>query len=221
MTNVECIELPTVHSFKDLSGQRFGRWKVLQWGGAVQTGWLCRCDCGFLGFVKSQTLRNKRSAQCQDCHNAWVKEKMTKHAGWKHELYNIWSGMNRRCYEPGNNKYHIYGGRGIKVCKKWKEDPYQFFKDMGPRPSKNYTVDRIDGDGDYAPGNCRWATQKEQQRNRRVQRLITYNGETKCIAEWAEQYGMNQNTLRSRFNLGWDFERAVTEPIRFINRGNF
>jgi len=121
--------------------------------------------------------------------------------------------MRQRCYNKSDEKFPIYGGRGIVVSERWK-DFQNFLDDMGERPSSHHSLDRIDTNGNYEPGNCRWATQTEQQRNRRNNRLITYNGQTKCVREWEDFLGFHVGTLQARLLHGWTVEDAFTRPIR-------
>ena len=121
----------------------------------------------------------------------------------KHPLYDIWRGMMTRCYRETNAAYHRYGGRGIRVCKRWHSFRH-FVSDMAPRvPGRS--IDRIDNDGDYKPSNCRWATAQQQGRNSVSARLITWRGQTRCVAEWAEHLGIVRNTLFMRL-------RKTTNP---------
>lgn len=120
--------------------------------------------------------------------------------------------MRARCKYPSQVSYKHYGGRGIKICPAW-EVYEQFLADMGVCPEK-HTLDRIDSDGDYKPGNCRWATMKTQQRNRTNNQLLTFNGKSQPIALWAEELGMKQKTLRARISdYGWTVAEALTKPV--------
>lgn len=129
--------------------------------------------------------------------------------------YNVWSSMIQRCHNPKNTAYPYYGGRGITVCDRWRKSFVAFLADVGERPSRGYTLDRHpDKNGHYEPGNVRWATRKVQQRNMRSNRLITFRGEVRSVAEWSEHFGLNKSTLFGRlFRYGWPVERALTEPV--------
>lgn len=126
--------------------------------------------------------------------------------------YTAWVNMRGRCLNPNNAGYKNYGGRGIMVCTRWKAFT-AFYADMGPRLLPSLTIDRINNDGDYEPGNCRWATQKQQRRNARSNHHLTFHGETMCMSEWEERLGMNPSVLSSRIRRGWNVERALTEPL--------
>ncbi len=109
--------------------------------------------------------------------------------------------MRDRCGNPRKNCFHRYGGRGIRVCDRW--DSFEnFLADMGTRPSRDHTLDRINNDGDYEPNNCRWATRKEQGRNTSATHFVEFKGERLCIAEWSERLGIRQNTLVRRVQKG-------------------
>jgi hypothetical protein len=136
-----------------------------------------------------------------------------RHGRSRTPIHRVWSTMVERCTSPKSKKWPLYGGRGIRVCERWLTFE-NFLADMGERPSAGHTLDRIDTDGHYEPGNVRWATQTEQQRNRRNNRLITFRGETLCLAAWAERVGLSIGTLGFRVRSGWPVERAITEPKR-------
>lgn len=123
-----------------------------------------------------------------------------------------WVHMLNRCIKPGTRGYENYGGRGIKVCERWL-DFLNFLEDMGV-PPKGYSLDRIDNNGNYEPGNCRWASKETQVRNARSNRNITFNGVTKCVAEWAREYGINKLTIRARILAGWPVEKLFIPPTK-------
>lgn len=127
--------------------------------------------------------------------------------------YNVWCSMRQRCDNPNNQRYADYGGRGIKVCERWQKFE-NFLADMGARPKyPAHTLERRDNDGDYTPGNCRWATYEEQQNNKRNNHRLTYQGETMTVAEWARKLGVRDQLLRVRLHRGWDLERVLSPPI--------
>ncbi len=121
--------------------------------------------------------------------------------------------MVQRCHNPKNHAYSRYGGRGIEVCQRWRDSFVDFMADVGPRPSLAHEIDRIDNEKGYAPGNVRWATSKQQGRNRSTNHRITALGETLCIVEWSERTGLSKETIRQRLKRGWSPERAVTAPL--------
>jgi hypothetical protein len=132
--------------------------------------------------------------------------------------YTIWQGMKARCFNTKTRPFAAYGARGITVCERWRNSFEAFFADMGSRPSPAHSLDRIDNDGNYEPGNCRWATQKQQTRNRRNNLLVTVDGVTRCASEWSERLGVDRNTVRDRIKRGWLPDVAVTKPSRTRRR---
>lgn len=126
------------------------------------------------------------------------------------KAYTAWHAMMRRCYEPKHQAFKNYGARGITVCERW-HDFATFYSDMGPRPA-GMTLDREHNDGPYAPWNCRWSPWRDQQRNRRSNRLLTVGGRTATLTEWAEESGLQVGTLWRRLKQGWPVERAVQTP---------
>lgn len=150
-----------------------------------------------------------------------------KHGGCGTRLYGTWSGMKQRCFDPNAISYSSHGGRGIRVCSRWRGDFAAFRDDIGERPAVGMSIDRIDNEGHYSCGRCeecrangwpmnvRWATQAAQMRNTRVNRLLTCGGVTKPLKDWAELAGVTPMLLTQRLDvLGWDAERAVTTPPR-------
>lgn len=122
-----------------------------------------------------------------------------------------WHHMHDRCGDPDHPSYHRYGGRGITVCAEWL-DFETFYRDMGPRPSPKHTLERIKNDLGYCKDNCKWATRAEQAHNNRRTRLITFNGETLCLREWARRIGVHHSTIANRIQAGWSMERVLTRP---------
>jgi hypothetical protein len=165
--------LATEHVPEDMTGWVFGQWTVLGPGeprprsGFVN--WRCRCSCGEERLVASGSLRQGKSTSCDHEGNGRRASlaKRTIHGLSSTSEYSIWGNMRRRCYNTTDKSYASYGGRGIKICAEWKNDFLAFYADMGPRPSPLHSVDRINVDGNYEPGNCRWATATEQTHNRR------------------------------------------------------
>lgn len=127
--------------------------------------------------------------------------------------YNVWNNMMHKCYDKKHMNYAYYGGRGITVVKRW-HDFERFYADMGPAPS-GLTLERKNNALGYSPANCLWATRKEQARNRRSNRVLTYGGATQCLMAWAHQTGLDRRTIARRIDvLGWPTERALTEAVR-------
>jgi len=138
----------------------------------------------------------------------------TQHGGRHTPEYAAWTRMKRRCYNPKQDHYDRYGGRGIAVCARWLNSFENFLADMGPRPSPKHSIERKDNDRDYEPANCVWATLTEQTRNRCTNKLLTYKGRTQCLAAWAEEIGIGRSTLDRRIrHYKWPIERALTTPV--------
>jgi len=200
---------------KDLTGQRFGRLTVLGYCGRNRfenIEWLCRCECGNETVKTTSSLVSGRTVAC-GCYNA-----SRTHGKAGTTEYQTWSAMIQRCTTPGHKAYPDYGGRGIKVCARWRRSFQNFLDDMGPRPGKEYSLDRIDNDGDYEPSNCRWTTQLEQMNNRRMNHRLTFNGENLTINQWAAKLGINSTAIHRRIALGWPVERILTEPVAYGRR---
>lgn len=138
---------------------------------------------------------------------------MSKKKYYRQAEKKIWDAMKYRCLKKSSDAYPSYGGRGITICKEWLKFE-NFIKDMGLLPSSKYSLERIDNNKNYEPSNCKWATQKEQCRNKRSNVKMTYNGETKILIEWAEAYNLTGYLLMRRLYCGWDFERALLTPKR-------
>ena len=126
--------------------------------------------------------------------------------------YLTWRQMRDRCFNPSSHDYHKYGGRGITVCEEWRHSFVTFFTDMGPRPD-GLTIERINNDGNYDPENCRWATVKEQARNTRFTRHITFAGKTMCMKDWAKHLGLSYTAFRERV-AKWPIEKAISFPYQ-------
>ena len=135
--------------------------------------------------------------------------------GYTHPLYNAWKNMRRRCDNPNTKWYKNYGGRGIKVCEEWNADPLEFIHwALSNGWEQGLTLDRIDNNGNYEPNNCQWISRQDQLLNRRNNRVMTLNGKTQTMKEWADELGINPQTLSNRVNRqGWSDEKALTEPI--------
>lgn len=127
--------------------------------------------------------------------------------------YGVWVNMLARCFNKKHRSFCYYGGRGICVCPRWQESFDAFVLDMGRRPSPAHSLDRVDNDGNYEPGNTRWATRSQQQRNRRSRPIVEFRGERLTIAEWSERFGIRNRTLIGRFANGWSAERALLTPV--------
>lgn len=203
--------------FKDLTGQTFGRLTAVapccQIGQKRGISWVCNCKCGNQKVVVSYELISGKTQSCRCLQREVFRAITSTHGMSSSSTYKIWRDMNDRCSNEKRQDYSRYGGRGIEVCERWQNSFESFLEDMGERP-EGLTLDRIDVNGNYEPSNCRWATQKEQQRNKRNSRFLTYKGETLTLAEWSERTGIGVGTLWRRLELGWSVEAALTVAIR-------
>lgn len=199
----------------DLTGTRFGSLVVVERLHIDSNNRLyrCLCDCGRPHIARSSNLKAGRTSNC-GC-SRYKHNGRSRNGNKTSRLYYIWESMRQRCTNPASTSYHNYGGRGIGVCTEWSDfGPfYDWAMLNGYEP--HLTIDRIDNDGDYTPENCHWATHKDQARNTRANRLVTFRGDTKCVMEWAEILDINVVTLHARlFRYGWPIERALTEKVR-------
>lgn len=186
---------------KDLTGQIFGRWTVSSRSNNDINGqahWLCRCDCGVEARVNGTNLRTGKSVSCGCFKDESVSARSKTHGLTQSRTYRIWANMLSR-----TNQKHIravdYADRGIGVCESWKKFD-QFLADMGECPSDQHSIDRINNDLGYSQENCRWATQIEQANNTRANNTVSLNGDTKSLAQWSRETGINYSTLRNRVN---------------------
>lgn len=205
----------------NLSGKQFGKLTVIEYagkrqrpGGSFSYDWRCRCECGNEFIADGNCIRRGSATSC-GCDNS---EKLCDHGMSKpehpqHWAWIVWSGMRRRCYTVSDSAYNRYGGRGIKICDAWLESVRQFYADMGDRPTPKHTIERIDNNGNYEPGNCVWATRAEQTENQRSTKLLTFQGESLSISKWARRLGISRRTLSRRIASGWTVEQALhTNP---------
>lgn len=200
------------NQFVDLTGRQFGRLLVVGFGGRRKRArvWLCRCSCGTTRVVYGSHLVQGNTRSC-GCYSADFHRKHGRsHKG--DSTYDTWDAMKQRCSNPNNRAYHNYGGRGITVCQRWLTFE-NFLADMGERP-EHRSLDRIDNDRNYEPGNCRWATKRQQENNTRRNVILEYQGTKKTVTEWARALGICPSTLRLRLWRGWDTERALSHPAR-------
>ncbi len=202
--------------FKLEIGDKFSEWEVIGERVVGKNQIKCRCSCGKESVVRITRLANSESRSC-GCLQI---KQMTKHGLASSLEYKTWKTMISRCYKEYNPSYKWYGAKGIRVCDRWLESIENFIEDMGNRPSKKYSIDRIDGDKDYNKENCKWSTRHEQASNTSSNRNITAFGKTLCLSEWSRKFKINYTTLRTRLLKGWDPEKALTTPPdqRYSNR---
>lgn len=213
----------------DLTNKQFGRLTVIKRTGTHTTPnggktptWLCICECGNCVEVLGSNLRkgNTKSCGCLQKEYAHQQTNTLRHGEEGTRLYKIWQQMKYRCSNsPSNNHYDNYAARGITVCDEWAND-YSTFAEWARQNgySDELTIDRIDVNGNYEPSNCRWATMAEQNRNKTTTFYVTIDGETKCLKDWAREFGIKYSTVQMRIERGWKVEDALTAPIRSHGR---
>lgn len=194
-------------------GDRFGRLVVDQVGRTEDRRYLCvcHCDCGRVGLIAQfEHLETGSTVSC----GCATKDRMTTHGQSSHRLFKRWQSMMGRCYRPRASGYENYGARGIRVCERW-HDPAAFLADMAGSFVEGLELDRYpDNDGDYEPGNVRWATPKQNQYNRRITNTATYKGRTMPLGDWSTEIGIPLKLLTKRIvERGWQVERAFETPI--------
>ena len=207
--------------FKDLTGSKFGRLFVINQSekhiypsGSSRITWNCKCDCGSILKVRSNSLTSGNTTSCGCLQIEKTKERSITHGMTKSPEYRTWQNAKRRCLNPKSKDYEYYGGRGIAMCEEWINDFETFLKDMGNRP-KNGTLERINVNLGYCAENCKWATMKEQCNNRSNNRLIEYNGEIKTLQQWADIIGVHSDKVRHRVNKG----KTINEIYKLNNDG--
>jgi hypothetical protein len=230
-------------TIRDLTGQRFGILTVKHRGenyyrknGEFRgVGWVCACDCGVDKTFESYNLVSGNTKSCGCKKHKWgtsgrkrvLTDTQRKHNNrmhyWRSPEKYIWKAMKSRCLDPRNKGYYRYGGRGITVHKDFLGDfgLERFIAEIGKRPTPHHTVDRIDNSRGYEPGNIRWATRVQQARNTSRNCVLTMNGRSQTLTEWAAETGIRRETISMRIKkMGWDIERALTTPAdeRFGSR---
>lgn len=203
----------------------------LRKGGGTERWFCCLCECGKKTDVPLKRLRSGKTRSCgclvvppNPCTRVLDPSFVRSE---DHPDYSVFQGMKKRCYDKSKKEFSNYGGRGICICSGWKKSFKAFISDMGPRPSKEHSIDRKDNNGNYSCGhcdecvangwtaNCRWATSAEQRRNRGDVVMLTFQGETMCMSDWADRYGMSKVTLWHRLNdKKMTLELALTTPVR-------
>ena len=171
---------------------------------------LCKCDCGNEKKLFLVNLRAGTTKSC-GCLKKYLDKKGT-HLKTGSREYRSWGSMKQRCTNKNAKEYNNYGGRGIKICEEWLDNFETFYKDMGDRP-EGTSIDRIDNNGNYTLGNCRWSTRKEQQNNMRNVKKYKFKNQTMTISEWSQKISIESHTLYTRVRRGWGFKRAIETPV--------
>lgn len=210
--------MPPARKVIDLTGQQFDRLTVLHLsqtrpgGSGRHAFWVCRCVCGNTTEVSSHHLR---VGQIKSCGCLFVEgtNRYRLHGRTNTREFAAWTAIRKRCYDPNASNYSIYGGRGITVCDRWRDDFAAFYADMGTCPP-GHSLDRKDNEGPYSTDNCRWANARTQANNRSNNRRLSFNGIERTVTEWARTMGIQKSALFGRLRSGWPIERALTEPIQ-------
>lgn len=192
----------------ELGGLRFGRLLVIE---RVGKKWRCVCDCGAESFALSHLLRKGKKRSCGCLRRETTSKTHSKHGKCDSSIYSRWHHMIRRCTDSSHRTFKHYGGRGIKVCERWRTFE-NFYADMGDPPD-GLTLERKDVNGDYCPENCVWASQKTQTRNQRRTLMANINGEKKSVRDWCDMLGLNSGSVTSRIQRGWSAEKAILTPL--------
>lgn len=198
--------------FQDLTGMKFGRLVVLglaykkpRKNGGYMYYWRCRCECGNIKIVRGECLKIGNTKSCGCLRLQILEESRTKHGLCKTNAFYVWYGAKNRCYNPNATGYENYGGRGITMYEPWINDFaafYEYVSQLEHFGEAGYSLDRIENDENYEPGNLRWATRAEQNRNQRRNVIVEYDGQEMTLAEAAEKSGINYQTLHSRYKAG-------------------
>jgi hypothetical protein len=212
----------------DITGQRFGRLSIIRRAGRTsyrQATWECLCTCGVTIVATGSNLKSGTTKSCGCLKSATtVARNMSRRLAYSAVrddklTYQVWQSMIARCYLRSHPSFSKYGQKGVYVCDEWRTSFENFIKYVGTRPSIGHSIDRFPNQtGNYAPGNVRWATSVEQARNRKTNVLITHNGETRCIAAWAEIVGVGKATIAYRKRAGWTDSGALTVVPNHNNR---
>lgn len=203
---------------ESIIGKRYGKLKVVSFekfvisnAGIKTSLWKCKCDCGNEIYVKRNYLTNGDVKSCGCLKTELLIKRSSKHGKCRTKLYYVFCAMKQRCYNPKSKSYSSYGGRGITICDEWLSDFNTFYAWAVESGYKNtLTIERLNVNGNYEPNNCTWIPMSDQSKNRRVNRVYSYNGKEKNISEWAKELGINRYTLSGRIDkLGYSFEEAI------------
>lgn len=201
----------------DMLGMRFGNLLVIERAPnrGTSAAWLCRCDCGNKVIRSGGGLRLGQTLSCGCLRvEKLVNRNIRNTKGTTvHPCYETWRSMVRRCTDTSHSSYKDYGLKGVTVCARWRDSFLDFIHDMGDRPA-GFTIERNDSTGNYDPGNCRWATYKEQAANRSNVRLVNINGKALTIPDACAQFGTIPSTAHARLRRGWELFDAVSTPAR-------
>ena len=197
----------------NLTGQRFSKLvvqSICRQDGSNRMHWLCLCDCGNTIVVRADNLKHGLTRSCGCLRIEATGVGAVTHGMCGTPEYEIWKGIKKRCCAEDYIEFPQYGGRGITICDEWKESFEAFYRDMGPRPSPEHSIDRRDNNKGYSKENCRWATLVEQANNRRDNLYFDFDGDRKTLTEWCREFGLNYNRIRYLIlKKGMSFEDAI------------
>lgn len=205
-----------------LQGKSFGSLRVLKQAPSGKGGgsrWECLCSCGKVLTVDGGCLSSGNTKSCGHGKAEAARDRFFKHGQSGSKEYWVWSGMIQRCTNKNHDAYYRYGGRGITVCERWASSFENFIKDLGHRPSDNHTLERIENDKGYMPGNVKWATKLDQGKNKCNNRLITVNGKTQHLNQWARDLGIDRTILKDRVHRKWSDEETILIPVGARRKG--
>lgn len=211
------------YRMEDISGSSFGRLTVVRYSHkkGAKFMWLCRCECGKQSIVSRSDLTTGHTASCGCLLIETTRARSITHGetanGKVSKEFLTWCSMIGRCRRPSCKFYYRYGGRGIKVCKRWNSFD-NFLADMGRRPSPRHSLDRINNDGDYTPSNCRWATKMQQASNTSRNHWVSAFGVRKTLSQWSRRYGLGIPVIIRRLKMGWPPGVAVALPPQKLRR---
>lgn len=199
---------------KPIIGLRFGKLVVSRVFRNPEA-WFCECICD-CGQTCQFPIRDVRHGDNRSCGCLKTQAKHFSHRLTGAPAYRRWQDMLTRCENTNSRSFKNYGGRGIKVCQRWRKFEH-FLEDMGS-PKKGQTLERKDNEGDYSPDNCRWASRAEQAINKRNNRRFSFGGKTQTLAEWARETGLHHTTILARLKLNWPLQKALTQPTRHAHK---
>ena len=200
--------------FVDLTGRKFGKLTAIRpfcQNRAKQYLWECKCECGGTSVVVGSNLIRGNTKACGCVRITEIADRTRKHGMSKERIFSIWVGMRKRCNNKKSAAYKDYGGRGISISEEWGVFE-NFYNDMKDGYSHNLSLDRIDPNGNYCKENCRWATAKTQNNNRRSNVYLEINGQKKTLSEWSDISGVRPSLIQYRVNRGWDLNDAINKP---------
>lgn len=174
------------------------------------------CECGRRVILCVHNVKTGHTRSCGCLNDECRGNRVRKHSMSNSAIYRVHQSMINRCHNPNTKAFRYYGARGISVCSRWR-DFQAFIEDMGI-PASGQQIDRINPNGNYEPGNCRWVSVKQQQRNKRSNRIIQFNGMSLCMAEWAEKTGIPIHVIHKRIKVGWTVDTALTKPVRVMRK---